>query len=244
MLQDYKAFIDRMISRYEGGYGWERSDPGGPTRFGITCYDLAAHRGQRMTSMAAWAPLCKAMPLSEAEDIYRSKYAVAVHFDELPVGIDCCWLDYAVNSGIGRPIKVAQAFLGVAVDGVFGPKTMAAVRSYGESKFVGHMCDERMRFLRALRIWPVYKGGWTARVNDLRAYCGRLISHVPPIPSDAVAMKPDLNIGKEEMAKSYVSTFWSRMDHRAGNTETPFISTPIATAGPDDAREYTKGGPT
>ncbi len=32
-VQDYKPFVERMISRYEGGYGWDRNDPGGPTKF-------------------------------------------------------------------------------------------------------------------------------------------------------------------------------------------------------------------
>lgn len=220
--QNYRAFVDRMISRYEGGYGWDRNDPGGPTKYGITCYDLAMHRGQRMTSMSAWAPIVKAMPLTEAEDIYRAKYATAVRFDELPSGIDCCWLDYAVNSGIGRPIRVAQSFLGVATDGVFGPNTMKAVKAYGDEAFVNRMCDERMRFLRALRIWRTFGVGWTRRVTDLRAYSLRLVASKPEI---AVAVTSPAN--PSEMSKSFVSTFWSRMDSRMGNTEHPFINAPV-----------------
>lgn len=223
MLQNYKAFVDRMINKYEGGYGWDRNDSGGPTKYGITCWDLAAHRSQKMNSMAAWAPVVKAMPLSEAEDIYRSKYASAVHFDDLPSGIDCCWFDYGVNSGIGRPIRVAQAFLGVATDGIFGPKTMAAVKAYGDERFVNKMCDERMRFLRALRIWSTFGVGWTRRVADLRAYSLRLVA-AKPEPAVAVTSPTD----PAEMAKGLVSTFWSRMDHRMGNTEHPFINAPVA----------------
>lgn len=230
MLQNYKAFIDRVISKYEGGFSFDRADPGGPTRYGITCWDLAAHRGQKMNSMAAWAPVVKNMPLSEAEDIYRSKYAAAVRFDELPTGVDCCWLDYGINSGLGRPIKVAQSFLGVSVDGVFGPKTMAAVVAYGQARFVTRMCDERMRFLRSLRIWSTFGRGWTARVTDLGSYCAALIAHQPapaPVTTPAMAFG-EITISPDDMAKSYVSTFWSRMDHRAGNTEHPFINAAVA----------------
>lgn len=222
-VQNYRAFVDRMITRYEGGYGWDRADPGGPTKYGITCWDLAAHRGQKMTSMASWAAVVKAMPLTEAEDIYRSKYATAVRFDELPSGIDCCWLDYAVNSGIGRPIRVAQSFLGIATDGIFGPKTLAAVKAFGDGKFVNKMCDERMRFLRALRIWRTFGVGWTRRVEDLRSYSMRLVTAQPPPPAPA----PDTVADPNEMSKSFVSTFWSRMDHRVGNTEHPFITAPV-----------------
>ena len=60
MQSTYKAFIDRVIDKYEGGYGWDKDDKGGPTKYGITCYDLAEHMGQKMTSMAQWAPIVKA----------------------------------------------------------------------------------------------------------------------------------------------------------------------------------------
>jgi hypothetical protein len=89
MQADYKAFVDRTIGRYEGGYGWDRADPAGPTKYRITCYDLAAHRGEKMTSMATWAPVVQAMPFAEAEDIYRSQYAVACRFDDLGAGKGC-----------------------------------------------------------------------------------------------------------------------------------------------------------
>jgi hypothetical protein len=58
-LVTYKAFVDRMISKYEGGYGWDANDPGGPTKYGITCYDLAEHLGERMTSMACVGSACQ-----------------------------------------------------------------------------------------------------------------------------------------------------------------------------------------
>lgn len=239
MIANYKAFVDRMIARYEGGYGWDRTDPGGPTKYGITCYDLAMHRGQRMSSMSAWAPICKAMPMSDAEEIYRSKYATAVRFDELASGIDCCWLDYAVNSGIGRPIRVAQKLLGVAVDGIFGRNTMGALVTY-KGDFIADMCAERMRFLKALRIWRTFGLGWTRRVNDLQHYCHSLVE-MTTMPVEAVAMKPEVLIDPSQMAKAYKSTVWSRIDYHMGNTETPFIQVPV-TEITDDAREYTKGG--
>ena len=71
-IADYQPFVERMIQRYEGGYGWDAADPGGPTKYGITCYDLAEHRHQTVTSMAAWAPLVKAMTLDEADADLRA----------------------------------------------------------------------------------------------------------------------------------------------------------------------------
>lgn len=216
MEANYKAFIDRMIQRYEGGYGWDRADAGGPTKYGITCWDLAAHRGLKMNSMRVWAPIVKAMGLPEAEEIYRTKYAKAVRFDELPSGVDCAWLDYAVNSGIGRPIKVVQAICGVAVDGQFGPKTMAAVQARAPISLIGQICAERMRFLRSLRNWPTFGRGWTARVNDLQAYCNRLAGSVVPTIADFAVADP------AEMAKGYKVTMLSKLAWQVGASDTPF----------------------
>jgi lysozyme family protein len=74
--------------KYEGNYCWDKGDSGGPTKFGITCYDYAAYKHQKMNSMSAWAPKVRAMTLPEAEDIYITKYATKTRFYELNSGKD------------------------------------------------------------------------------------------------------------------------------------------------------------
>ncbi len=179
MKENYKAFVDRMIQRYEGGYGWDRADPGGPTNFGITCYDLAEHRHQKMTSMSAWAPLVRAMPLQEAEDIYVTKYATACRFNDLNSGPDCAIMDFGVNSGSSRAVKYAQVIVGAPRDGVLGPHTLEAINKMGANTFVDDICDVRLHFLRSLHTWPTFGRGWASRVADLRAYCHHLTGAVP-----------------------------------------------------------------
>ncbi len=179
MKANYKAFVGRMIQRYEGGYDWNEHDPGGPTNFGITCYDLAEHRHQKMTSMARWAPLVKAMTLQEAEDIYAIKYATACRFDDLNSGCDCAVFDFGVNSGPSRSIKYAQMVVGTTRDGVLGPVTLAAINGMDEDKFINSHCDFRLGFLRQLGTWRTFGRGWTARVADLRAYCHRVAGAAP-----------------------------------------------------------------
>lgn len=169
-IADYQPFIDRMINRYEGGYGWDRNDPGGPTKYGITCYDLAEHRHQIMDSMANWAPLVKAMTLQEAEDIYQVKYATACAFNALNAGKDCVVLDFGVNSGISRSIKFSQEVAGVAVDGILGPITLKAINDFEPKLFINGLCDKRLAFLEGLGTWPDFGQGWSSRVSDLRFY--------------------------------------------------------------------------
>lgn len=205
MQENYTQFVDRMIKLYEGGYGWDKGDPGGPTKYGITCYDLAEYLDKKMDSMSKWAPIVKNMSLATAEIIYQNKYAKAIHFDDLKNGIDCCMMDYAVNSGIGRAIRVAQAICDVTVDGRFGPKTTEALSNQDPDSFIDKMCDERMKYLHSLKIWSTFGKGWTARVKDLRNYSHHIINTarqkvhidvpigIPNIPAFAVGTE---NSGK------------------------------------------------
>lgn len=179
MLSNYKPFVDRMIEKYEGGYGWDRADAGGPTKYGITCYDLAEHRGQNMHSKAAWAPLVRDMQLSEAEDIYAEKYAKAIMFNSLRGGVDCVMMDYAVNSGIGRAIRVARVMTKSDYGTGMTPDLVSKINAMDPRDFINGMCDERMIFLRQLSNWSVFGRGWTARVTDLRAYALALVNKKP-----------------------------------------------------------------
>jgi lysozyme family protein len=190
-LNTYKPFVDRMIGKYEGGYGWNRKDPGGPTKFGITCFDLAEHRGQKMTSMSAWAPIVQAMELPEAEAIYASKYAAAIRFNDLPAGVDCEMLDYGVNSGIARPIRVVRAILGVPGPAVMDPTLFKAILAANPVTLINAISAERLHFMHGIRggsAWAEFGGGWGARVADLKAYSLHLIS---PVVADA-PQAPDL----------------------------------------------------
>lgn len=183
MKTNYKMFIDRVITKYEGGYGWDAADPGGPTKYGITCYDLAEHRHQKMTSMSAWAPIVKAMSLREAEDIYATKYALQCRFDDLISGPDCAILDFGINSGPSRAVKYAQTIAGTAQDGVLGPQTLAAINKIDPNHFIDVYCDARLHFLHNLGTWSTFGRGWTNRVADLRIYCHNVVGKALTIPA-------------------------------------------------------------
>jgi lysozyme family protein len=175
MKSNYIPFITRVINNYERGYGWDKNDAGGPTKYGITCFDLAEHRHNSMNSMAVWAPRVQAMSLQEAEDIYDSKYANGLYFDALRSGPDCCILDYGINSGVARPFRVARALLKFT-----DPSNVALIKAINAADpkwFVDAMCQERLQFMHAIRggsAWATFGGGWGKRVADLNAYCDRL----------------------------------------------------------------------
>lgn len=153
----------RLMFGHEGGYSNNRSDPGGPTKYGITHRTLAAHRGAPSVTAAQ----VKALTLKEAEEIYRRSYWTQSGGDLLPVGLDYAAFDYGVNSGPARAVKSLQKVVGVAQDGIVGGQTLAAIERYpgGVQAVIRAYCDERMRFLRGLKTWGSFGRGWTIRVT-------------------------------------------------------------------------------
>jgi lysozyme family protein len=154
----------RRLLIHEGGYTNHPSDPGGPTKFGITIVDY-----RRYVKAGATAADVRAMTLGEAETIYRERYWNAMRCDELPAGVDYAVFDYAVNSGISRAAKVLQRLLGFADNGRIGDALLAAVRKRDAADLIARLCDERLAFLQRLKTWPVFGAGWGRRVKEVRA---------------------------------------------------------------------------
>lgn len=201
----YTAFVERMIKRYEGGYGWNKKDPGGPTNFGITCFDLAQHMGQKMDSMSRWAPIVKAMTLATAEQIYANKYAKALRYDELPAGPDACMMDYGVNSGTSRAVLSARAILNIKGGGAMDQALLDAIKKVDPQVFIKAMCAERLGFMHRIRggsAWAEFGAGWGSRVADLQKYSlhltqsGATAATAPVAPDLSHVVQPKaINVG-------------------------------------------------
>lgn len=193
MQATLKAFLQRLIKRYEGGWVWDKDDPGGPTNFGVTWRALADHRGEVATTAAEWAPKVKAMSLAEAVAIYEKKYAPPVWYSSLPAGVDTCMLDYAVNSGPGRANRVARRIVGLPDGTSMTSQVVAKIREMGAAPFIEKMCDERLAFMKSLKggaMWAKYGKGWGTRVADLRAYSRALAIGKVPVPAPDLSTTP------------------------------------------------------
>jgi lysozyme family protein len=211
MLTDYQPFIDRMIDKYEGKYGWDKNDPGGPTNFGVTCFDLAEERHQPMTTMAAWVQPVHDMPRSEAEAIYHTKYAAHIRFDELGPGKDTVLLDYDVNSGIGRPIRVARALLKQPGNNVMDNSLVLAINVADPNWFIDAVCTERLHFMHQIRggsAWTHYGKGWGARVADLNTYSKHVASgsKLAPPPAPQIDPHPKANHDNPTLTQNAVGS--------------------------------------
>jgi len=177
---NYDEALRRLLV-HEGGYTNHPSDPGGPTNFGITIHDY-----RRYVKRNATAADVRAMRLDEAKAIYRAKYWDALRCDALPPGVDYAVFDYGVNSGIARAAKVLQRCLGIAApttridDGV-----VRATRSRDAGRLVAAICDERLRFLKGLRTWPVFGRGWGRRVAEVRRVALAMAGRASPVEVEA-----------------------------------------------------------
>jgi lysozyme family protein len=153
-----KVFID------EGGYTNDAADPGGPTNWGITIHDARMYWKPDATAADV-----RAMPKDVAEEIYAKHYANPIRYDDLPPGVDYAVLDYGINSGISRSAKVLQRIVGAEVDGIIGPKTVAATAAAQPVDVINAIYAERLGFLQRLRTWPVFGRGWARRCKEGRA---------------------------------------------------------------------------
>lgn len=76
---------------------------------------------------------------------------------------------YGVNSGIGRSARVLRRLLGLSDRSVaISDDVIGATHAVDPTTLVNKVCDERLRFLRSLRTWPIFGAGWSRRVAEVK----------------------------------------------------------------------------
>jgi len=143
--------------------------------------------------MSAWAPIVKAMPRSDAEEIYRRKYAVAVRFDQLPSGVDVVMFDYGVNSGPARAIRVVRRLLNLPAGSVLDTATITAIQKSNATSLIRAINAERLSFMRSIRkgaMWAKFGRGWKSRVDDLTQYAVAIVNKTTPAPAPDLSTVP------------------------------------------------------
>jgi len=154
-----------MLLVHEGGFVNHPDDPGGMTNLGVTKkvweewvgHDVAEKEMRNLTPTMV-APL------------YKRKYWDACRADELISGLDYCVFDVAVNSGVGRAIKLLQSSVGATPDGGFGSITAALVKKAEEdpTRIIELFSAKRLEFLESLKAFPVFGKGWSRRVQEVK----------------------------------------------------------------------------
>ena len=144
MKENFMTALELTL-KYEGGFVWDKHDPGGPTNMGITIATLSHELGHQATVTEV-----RNLSRNTAANIYRKKYWNVVGGDKLPNGVDILAFDIAVNSGPGRAL--------LWLDAVRGKPVSEQIR----------LLDERRRsFYKGLKTFWRFGKGWMAREKDL-----------------------------------------------------------------------------
>lgn len=186
----------KHILRYEGGYSNHPKDPGGVTLEGVIQRVYDAYRKKKNLPQKVLTKEMRYTPdwIRERNEIYRVQYWDAVKGDILPKGVDLVVFDGAVNSGPAQSIKWLQRALNVpAIDGI-GEITLAALKSNrNHDQLVADICERRMAFLKQLKTWGTFKGGWTSRIVNVKMVGQQmatgLVSAIEAVPPPAVIQK-------------------------------------------------------
>ncbi len=157
----FDAFIDFVVTQIEGEHEPEDpKDPGGDTWYGIS---------RRSYPHEPWPPTRE-----RAIEIYKADFWDACQADHLPARLACAVVDAAINEGVESAIKILQHTLGVDVDGVLGPQTLAAALARSPRPLARAFLAHRLLAYSTLTNWGVYGYDWCYRVMQLAGFIEQL----------------------------------------------------------------------
>lgn len=169
-------FMPPTIKGYQHArYVNHKADRGGATNFGVTIGTYGRYLGRKVTNAQV-----KAISKDTARDIYKKLYYERPRLHILHDAIQAQMFDCCINHGSKNPIKWLQKITKqatgapLAIDGVIGNKTAAAVNAFIElagSKVANNaMVEERREFYeRLIKRRPaqeVFRRGWMRRAKE------------------------------------------------------------------------------
>lgn len=155
-MADFKKAI-KVILLHEGGYVFDKRDPGGETNFGI--------------SKKSYPDLdIKKLTVEQATEIYLRDYWLKLKLEQINDDrIALIIFDHAVNTGTHNTIRMVQKSVGVEVDGVIGNVTIKAVNQSDSRFLILDLCTARGEFYINLvnkkPLLRVFKQAWLNRVT-------------------------------------------------------------------------------
>lgn len=149
----------KKVGYTDGVTGHSRYDSGGETKFGFA---QAAHPKLNVRKMT-FEPVCEK---------YFNEYWIPAKCDKLSPAIARIVFDIAVNAGPAQAAKHLQRALGMSViDGIIGPKTLAAAKAAREPDLVKELKATRRSFYNGLAArnstQQRFLNGWLRRVDNI-----------------------------------------------------------------------------
>lgn len=177
------APFDRSLAftlKWEGGFVNHPADPGGATNKGVTQDTYDAFRGARGLPFRSVGLLTD----DELSHLYRERFWLTSHANEMPLPLCSVHFDAAVNSGPGRAIRLVQEAAGVTSDGVWGPKTRRAVLGSDPVALARDAVSRRRAFLLSLierrPALGTFKSGWLNRLAGLESLIDEWVADHSP----------------------------------------------------------------
>lgn len=156
----------KQVLHHEGGYVNHPSDPGGRTNLGVTQAVYEDWVGYKVTET-----VMRKLTVAHVKTLYKVKYWDVVKGDDLPLGLDLCVFDFAVNAGPNRAARYLQKLVGSTTDGQIGPHTLSLVKQYvrekGRPEAIMVYQDMRREYYKLLKTYPTFGKGWMRRVRDI-----------------------------------------------------------------------------
>ena len=171
----------------EGGYVNDPDDPGGPTNFGVTVHTMRRLGLDLTKDGQVNSSDVRVLTRAHAVSIFVEHYFRGPRIDRLPAPLQPSVFDMYVNAG-ANAVKILQRLLcdmriEVTIDGVIGPKTVAAthqameaapdhlVDAYGIARrnYYYDLADRRPASRKYAMRRDGGKGGWIKRAEEFIA---------------------------------------------------------------------------
>lgn len=153
----------QLLLKDEGGFVNDPKDKGGATNMGVTLGTWSA-----WVRYPATAELIKSLTVDDVRPLYKKNYWDYIKADQLPVGVDYCVFDCAVNSGVTRASRFAQLAAGVTADGIIGTITLKQINAMHPDDFVRAFTQERIEYLHKLDTFDRFGRGWMNRISRVQ----------------------------------------------------------------------------
>lgn len=181
-MQSVRQIAEGIVAR-EGGFVNDPADPGGATKYGVTIHTLRRLGLDLDRDGQVTAADVRRLTRAQAVDIFIDHYWRRPRIGDLPEALQPPVFDMQVNAG-AHAVRLLQRLLcemrlTVAVDGVIGPKTIAAAGraaaaapgfiadAYGIARrnYYYALADARPASRRYARRRDGGKGGWILRAE-------------------------------------------------------------------------------
>jgi lysozyme family protein len=154
----FDQMIAFIVDRIEKGYANHPDDNGGETNWGISVRAHPELKGR-----------IKTLTRDEAKKIYRNAYFTPAQIAKYPAKVRLAVFDGAIHHGVVSNAKIVQRALNrlgykLAVDGLVGPMTLAALKKTDPLTFLATYSRQRLELFKKHEDYDWAGAGWEYRL--------------------------------------------------------------------------------